>query len=157
LRAAVSALPRTRFGNFGPDDPNYEKADVKIMAVGSSFNLVGDEKGRLSLDLAAEQLSRRTGRRVSILNFSRDATGLLAHMDIARAKIDELKPHVLLVLANARSSFISAIGAQFCRRGMGSVVSISHSTPRKNRQIPCVQSCSRSSSPTRSPRRGATK
>jgi hypothetical protein len=94
------APPANRFGNVGRDDPNYERADVKILLVGASFTLVGDRGGHLVNELVAEELSRRTGKRVSMLNFSRDATGILMHMDMVRAKLDELKPNLVLVAAN---------------------------------------------------------
>jgi hypothetical protein len=89
-----------RFGNVGRDDPNYERADVKFLLVGASFTMVGDRGGHLVNELVADELSRRTGKRVSILNFSRDATGILMHMDMVRARLDELKPNVVLVAAN---------------------------------------------------------
>ena len=94
------APPANRFGNYGRDDPNYERADVKILLVGASFTLVGDRGGHLVNELVADELSRRTGKRVSVLNFSRDATGILMHMDMVRAKLDELKPNLVLVAAN---------------------------------------------------------
>lgn len=94
------APPANRFGNVGRDDPGYERADVKIMLVGASFTMVGDRGGHLVNELVADELSRRTGKRVSILNFSRDATGILMHMDMVRAKLAALKPDLVLVGAN---------------------------------------------------------
>jgi hypothetical protein len=51
-------------------------------------------------DILARQLSQKLNRHVSILNFSRDSTGVLAYIDIAAAKIPQLKPDVVLMLVN---------------------------------------------------------
>ena len=75
-----------RFGNYGRDDPDYERADVKILLVGASFTMVGDKGGHLVNELVAQELSRRTGvspellraweRRYGLLQPVRSAGGL---------------------------------------------------------------------------------
>jgi hypothetical protein len=101
-----SAGEGNRLGNYGwmPDD--YAKADLRLMIVGSSFSMVADENGKLVDRLLMERLSSRLHRSVSVLNYSRDATGVLAYLNMARFKFDESKPHVVIALINA----ISLIG-----------------------------------------------
>jgi hypothetical protein len=92
--------PGNRYGNAFAVHSNYETAALKILLLGSSFTMVGNKEGLLVHDLLEKRLSERLGRPVSILNFSRDATGLLNSFDIARTKVPELKPDLLLFVLN---------------------------------------------------------
>lgn len=95
-----------RYGNFGPLRGEYEKAELKIAIFGSSFTLI-DHGGRgdTTTNLLQEALSKRLGRSVHILNFSRDATGFLSMFDIARVAAKEFKPDLMLFTFN-----LSALG-----------------------------------------------
>jgi hypothetical protein len=93
--------PGNKYGNAFTVHSDYENAAVKILLLGSSFTMVGNKDGLLVHDLLEKRLSERLGRPVSILNFSRDATGLLSSFDIARTKIPELKPDLLLFVFNS--------------------------------------------------------
>ena len=99
----ASAGEGNRLGNskWMPDD--YASADLRVMIVGSSFSMVADEKGKVVDQLLMERLSRRLNRTVSVLNYSRDATGLIAYLNMARFRFDEAKPHIILALINALS------------------------------------------------------
>lgn len=88
------------FGNVGKDNDNYDTADVKIMLLGSSYTIVRNKDGDLVHNLLQQHLSERLDKRVSIINFSRDSTGLLTVFDIAREKLEELKPDLLLFVFN---------------------------------------------------------
>ena len=68
--------------------------------MGSSYSLVLNEDGRAVGDVLEQRLSRRLGQPVSVLNFSRDSTGLLTYFDIARVKAAELKPHLMLFVVS---------------------------------------------------------
>ena len=92
--------PGNKYGNAYAVNSNYENAAVKMLLLGSSFTMVGNKEGLLVHDLLEKRLSEKLGRQVSILNFSRDATGLLSSFDIARAKIAELRPDFLLFVFN---------------------------------------------------------
>jgi hypothetical protein len=89
-----------RFGNVGRAPDHYADADLRLLIVGSSYSMVGDEKGRFVDEVLMERLSKRLGRHVSVLNFSRDATGVLTYIDTARYEIDKLKPDAVIALIN---------------------------------------------------------
>lgn len=87
------------FGNV--DRPaNYIDADIRIMIVGSSFSLKGDDQGRLVGDVLMDRLREHLGRPVSVGNFSRDSTGVLSYVDTARANVDQFKPNIIIMLVN---------------------------------------------------------
>lgn len=89
-----------RYGNVGLRDDGYDDAELKLLLVGSSYSMVPNEKGEVVSDALARQLSDHLGRRVEVLNYSRDATGVLSYVDFARMKGREFKPHAILMLAN---------------------------------------------------------
>jgi hypothetical protein len=89
-----------RFGNVGRAPNNYADADLRLIIVGSSYSMVGDEKGRLVDEVLMDRLSKRLGRKVSVLNFSRDATGVLTYVDTARYEIEKSKPDAVIALIN---------------------------------------------------------
>ena len=95
-----------KFGNAYRLRSDYDSAAVKILLLGSSYTMVPTDitvptKERETVtDMLEARLSVSLGKPVSVLNFSRDSTGLLTHFDIARAKIPELKPHLLLFVFN---------------------------------------------------------
>ena len=89
-----------RFGNYGKAPDDYASADLKIMVVGSSYTMVYNADGKLIDEVLGDRLSARLNKRVRILNFSRDATGVLSNLDIVRYKLDEIKPDIVLALMN---------------------------------------------------------
>jgi hypothetical protein len=89
-----------RFGNYGAPDDQYEKADLKVIIVGSSYTMVPDRQGALVNEVLDRQLSDHLKRRVDVLNFSRDATGVLSYADAAREVVKTLRPDVVLMLIN---------------------------------------------------------
>lgn len=97
----LATIKGNRYGNIGKIDYGYEGAELKIMIVGSSYSMVIDEEsGEVLSDVLTRQLSRNLKRNVHVLNFSRDATGILSYLDIAAAKVPELKPDIVLMLTN---------------------------------------------------------
>ena len=95
-----SAGEGNKLGNFGWMPEDYATADLRLMIVGSSFSMVKDENGHLVDQVLMERLSKRLNRRVAVLNYSRDATGVLAYFNMARFKFEESKPHIIIALIN---------------------------------------------------------
>ena len=89
-----------QYGNLGKIYFPLEESDLKILIVGSSYSMVADNNENFVSDILAQQLSNKLGKRVTVLNFSRDSTGVLAYIDIVAAKIPELKPDLVLMLVN---------------------------------------------------------
>jgi hypothetical protein len=88
-----------RLGNVDHADDDSD-ADLRLMIVGSSYSMVGDEKGHLVNEVLMERLSRRLGKKVFISNFSRDSTGVLTYVDTARYKLREMRPAAVVMLVN---------------------------------------------------------
>lgn len=89
-----------RYGNAGINVGDYESADFKVAMFGSSYTLVhitGEDSTAILLQKA---LSHRLGKKVHVLNFSRDATGMLSMFDIAKLVSREFKPDLLLFVFN---------------------------------------------------------
>ncbi len=73
------------------------------MIVGSSLSIIRDDKGQLVNEVMMDDLSERLGKSVSVVNFSRDGTGVLSYIDAAAAKVEELNPDAVILLANTVS------------------------------------------------------
>jgi hypothetical protein len=91
------------FGNIDREPKYYFSADIRLMVVGSSFSQMRDHKGRLVNEVMMDDLSEQMRRPVSVLNFSRDSTGVLNYIETAAAVANELKPDAIIVLANTVS------------------------------------------------------
>src|SRR5262249_26459690 len=85
-----------RYGNAYAVHSDYEHAALKVLMLGSSYTMVPNPEGWTVADVLGRRLSERLGKSVSVLNFARDATGVLSYFDIARAKATELKPDLML-------------------------------------------------------------
>ena len=81
-----------RRGNPGPIRGSYEDADIKVLAFGDSFTQQGAWPTYLQ-----EILEERLGRSVHVVNFGRDAYGILQMFDLAAAKVPEWKPDLVVV------------------------------------------------------------
>jgi hypothetical protein len=97
-----------KYGNASELRSDYPNADVKVLLFGSSFTM-GDPgwRGDTPTNQLEVLLSKRLGKRVSILNYSRDSTGILSMLDIARERIGVDKPDLLLFTFNS-----TAVGYQ---------------------------------------------
>ncbi|GAA6155572.1 hypothetical protein NBRC116588_10450 [Pyruvatibacter sp. HU-CL02332] len=84
------------FGNHANTTPDYWDSDIRIMFLGSSYTQTKDVNDHTPIQLLEQALSEQLGASVAILNFSRDASGLLLSFDLAAAKIEELKPDLLI-------------------------------------------------------------
>lgn len=81
-------------GNSGleVDDTN---ADLKVFVVGDSFTMIPHD-GITWPHILQKVLSEKTGRKVAVLNYSREGYGILQMMDQASLLVDE-KPDAILL------------------------------------------------------------
>jgi hypothetical protein len=91
-----------RYGNTSEVRGDYPSADIKIAWFGSSFTM-GDPgwRGDTTTNQLQAMLSEQLGKRVAIMNYSRDATGILTMLDIARARIAIDRPDLILFTFNS--------------------------------------------------------
>jgi hypothetical protein len=95
-----ATLHGNRYGNFSDVWGDYESADVKIILYGSSYTLVDPGGGNTTANILAQRLSEQLHKHVVVLNFSRDATGILNLFDVANVTVGKLKPDLLLFTFN---------------------------------------------------------
>jgi hypothetical protein len=94
-------------GNTNRIKGNYEDAAVKILVFGDSFTANTDLNGITWTDLLQDELEARLNQDVNVINFGRGAYGILQMFDLARTKIEELKPD-LVIFAFITSDLIRA-------------------------------------------------
>jgi len=87
--------PVNKYGNYGEAIGSYLEADVKVALFGSSFT-APETSNKLQKDLA-----QALGKSVHVLNFSIGSTGILSMFDVAKVKIPEFKPDIMLLAYNA--------------------------------------------------------
>lgn len=99
-----TSLGGNRYGNFSPIRGDYATADVKILFFGSSYTLkdVGSQ-GNTATNLLQEALSAELGKKVHILNYSRDSIGVMSMVDMARARVPIDKPDLMILGFNTLS------------------------------------------------------
>ena len=95
--------PLNRYGNYGEAVGSYLEADVKIALFGSSFT------APKSTILFQKKLAEKLGKKVHVLNFSIGSNGFLSMFDVARVKVPEFKPDILLFVNNASAYLYSRI------------------------------------------------
>lgn len=94
-------------GNTNRIVGNYEEATVKILVFGDSFTANTDLNGITWPDLLQDELEAKLHQEVNVINFGRGAYGILQMFDLARAKIEELEPD-LVVFAFITSDLVRA-------------------------------------------------
>ena len=95
------------FGNTNRIKGNYEDATVKILVFGDSFTANTDLNGITWPDLLQDELEARLNQDVHVINFGRGAYGVLQIFDLARTKIEELEPD-LVIFAFITSDLVRA-------------------------------------------------
>lgn len=83
-------------GNTNRIKGNYEDAAVKILVFGDSFTANTDLNGITWPDLLQDELEAKLNQDVNVINFGRGAYGVLQTFDLARAKIEELEPDLVI-------------------------------------------------------------
>lgn len=90
-QAAINEL-----GNTNRIKGKYEEAAVKILVFGDSFTANTDLNGITWPDLLQDELEAQLNQDVHVINFGRGAYGILQMFDLARAKIEELEPDLVI-------------------------------------------------------------
>jgi hypothetical protein len=101
--SCASAGSGNRLGNIGWLGDDYATADVRLMILGSSFSMAPNEKGQTIEQVLMERLKSRLHRSVSVLNYARDSTGVLAYIDMARFKYEESRPQAVIAMIQGPS------------------------------------------------------
>jgi hypothetical protein len=94
-------------GNTNRIKGNYEDATVKILVFGDSFTSNSNLDGITWPDLLQDELAAKLNQDVNIINFGRDAYGIPQMFDLARTKVEELEPD-LVVFAFITSDLVRA-------------------------------------------------
>ena len=94
-------------GNTNRMKGNYEDATVKILVFGDSFTANTDLHGITWPDLLQDELEAKLDQDVNVINFGRGAYGILQMFDLARTKVEELEPD-LVVFAFITSDLVRA-------------------------------------------------
>ena len=94
-------------GNTNRIKGNYEDATVKILVFGDSFTANTDLHGITWPDLFQDELEAKLHEDVNVINFGRGAYGILQMFDLARTKVEELKPD-LVIFAFITSDLVRA-------------------------------------------------
>lgn len=94
-------------GNTNRIKGNYEDATVKILVFGDSFTANTNLNGITWTDLLQDELEARLHQDVNVMNFGRGAYGIVQMFDLARPKIEELQPD-LVIFAFITSDLVRA-------------------------------------------------
>ena len=94
-------------GNTNRIKGNYEDATVKILVFGDSFTANTDLNGITWPDLLQDELEATLNQDVNVINFGRGAYGILQMFDLARTKVEELEPD-LVIFAFITSDLVRA-------------------------------------------------
>lgn len=92
-------------GNTNRIKGNYEDATLKILVFGDSFTANTNLNGITWPDLLQDGLEAKLHQDVNVINFGRGAYGIMQMFDLARTKIEELEPD-LVVFAFITSDLI---------------------------------------------------
>jgi hypothetical protein len=88
-------------GNVGRIKGSYSEADLKLLVFGDSWTSqprqLADGTNVTWPDFLQDELEARTGRSVHVVNFARDASGLLQMLDMARIKLPEWQPDLAVI------------------------------------------------------------
>jgi hypothetical protein len=82
-------------GNIGKTFGNYAEADIKILVFADSFGTMHYD-GNTWPNLLQRKLEDATGKRVNVLNLSRDSYGLLQMMDLAAREVPKWRPDYVI-------------------------------------------------------------
>jgi len=94
-------------GNTNRIEGNYEDATVKILVFGDSFTANTQLNGISWPDLLQDELAAKLNQDVNVVNFGRGGYGILQMFDLARTKVEELKPD-LVIFAFITSDLVRA-------------------------------------------------
>lgn len=85
-------------GNSGRIKGSYDDADLKILVFGDSWTAKCSRGDQMTWpDFLQDVLEERLGKSVHVVNFGRDAYGLLQMFDLAAAKVPEWNPDLAII------------------------------------------------------------
>ncbi|MBL8706937.1 MAG: SGNH/GDSL hydrolase family protein [Rhodospirillales bacterium] len=82
-------------GNIGKTFGQYAEADIKVLVFADSFGTMHYD-GDTWPNLLQRKLEDATGKRVNVLNLSRDSYGLLQMMDLAAREVPKWRPDYVI-------------------------------------------------------------
>jgi len=88
------------YGHAGAPPLNWENADFRILLLGSSYTMMPDDAGRHVGAALEASLSAATRKKIAVMNASRDATGFLSALDLAKVQVARSKPDLILLTFN---------------------------------------------------------
>jgi len=91
-----------RQGNIGPSVPDFSTADYRIVVFGDSFSASAID-GKTWPSILQSKLDPGRGKTVRVLNLARDGYGILQMFDLAAAKIQRLRPTLVIFAFNSGS------------------------------------------------------
>lgn len=94
-------------GNTNRIKGSYEDATLKILVFGDSFTANTSLNGITWPDLLQDELEAKLNQDVHVINFGRGAYGILQMFDLARTKVEEFKPD-LVIFAFITSDLVRA-------------------------------------------------
>lgn len=83
-------------GNVGPPMSDHEKPDYTIAVFGDSWTATHVD-GKTWPHLLRQVLEARTGKRINVVNFGRDGTGMIHMFRMAETELPKLKPDLAIV------------------------------------------------------------
>ncbi len=92
--------PANPRGNMGIINGDYNEADIKIAVFGDSFTAQidtdFDPRGITWPDFLQQELVKKSGKKVHVLNFGRDGTGILHMSDLAADMVKKWSPDIVI-------------------------------------------------------------
>lgn len=85
-------------GNRGRIKGKWETANLKIAVFGDGYSALTTKHGLTWANLLQDDLARKTGKAVNIVNFGRGDMGVVQMFNAAAAKVPEWKPDLALLV-----------------------------------------------------------
>jgi lysophospholipase L1-like esterase len=88
--------PGNSLGNIGREAGDWSSADLRVLVFGDSFTATQHD-GRTWAHLLEERLAAELHKKVSVVNFARDGTGILQMFDQAAGRIEQYKADLVII------------------------------------------------------------
>jgi len=88
-------------GNIASRKSDYLEADVRGALIGSSYTMGRSKDGRLFHEILSDNLTKKTGKKIVIENYSRDRYGVIQMMDMAAKVATSEKPNFIIIAFNS--------------------------------------------------------
>jgi hypothetical protein len=87
-------------GNLARRESRYGTGDMNGILVGSSYTMGTHTNGLFFHEVLEDALSRKTGKRIAIENYSRDSMGIIQMFDMAASLLKSQNPDFLVIAFN---------------------------------------------------------